>query len=211
MPLRWFKRLYFGLLLAISPLLAFSGDAKTSLDQFNQHVTQAQGQFIQTVIAPDGSVKQEGEGVFSFAKPGQFRWEITSPFPQLIISDGKNVITYDPDLEQASKRKALGALESSPSALLFGHADLDKLFKIDTELEQISPISWLKATPLKQDSLYEKIRIGMRDGKPTEVEIHDSLGQVTHLSLYNWNIKPVFEKGHFSFVLPKGVDMIEVE
>lgn len=210
MTLRWFKECCLVLVLAALPVLAPAADAKASLDEFNQQIKQARGQFMQTVISPNGRIKQEGEGVFSFAKPGQFRWEITKPFPQLIVSDGKTVITYDPDLEQASKRQAKDALESSPSALLFGYRELNKLFDIQVQGEPISGVSWLQATPIKQDSLYERIRVGMREGRPTEVEIYDSLGQVTRLSLFNWDVTPSFETNHFKFETPPGVDMIEV-
>lgn len=206
----WIKSITLVLACALSPMLTHAADAKANLDQFNKQIQMAKGQFIQTVISPSGQIKQEGEGVFSFAKPGQFRWEIQKPFPQLIISDGKSVVTYDPDLEQASKRRAQDALESSPSALLFGYRELDKLFNIQADSAPVSGVNWLQATPIKKDSLYEKIRVGMRDGRPAEVEIYDSLGQVTRLSLFNWDISPTFEANYFKFVLPQGVDMIEV-
>ena len=198
--------------LYLAPALALAQDAKQALMQFNESVQKASGRFSQTVISAQGHVKQQGEGRFLFAKPGLFRWETTEPFPQLIVSDGESVTTYDPDLEQASKRSATVALQSSPSALLFGHSDLDKLFNIvPTTSDAADGLDWLEAIPLKPDSLFERIQIGLREKLPAQVLIHDSLGQVTRLGFYDWNVDPDVNEGSFYFTPPEGVDMIEVQ
>ncbi|MDX1669004.1 MAG: outer-membrane lipoprotein carrier protein LolA, partial [Limnobacter sp.] len=88
------KWLTLPLLLASGLLFmsfAWADSAKHTLEQFNREVSQASGRFKQVVITPEGRVKQEGQGEFSFSKPGQFRWEIKTPFPQIIVSDGQSV------------------------------------------------------------------------------------------------------------------------
>lgn len=192
--------------------MAFStvyADAKEELSKFNQKVGQASGTFSQTVLSPEGRIKQQGAGKFAFSKPGKFLWNIQKPFPQLIVSNGVEVVTFDPDLEQASIRPAATALDSSPSALLFGRGDLDKLFNL-TNLQTANGVEWLEAKPKKQDSLFDKILIGMKGGLPIQVEIHDSLGQVTRLNLNGWDLETQNQPSSFEFIAPEGVDVIRV-
>ncbi len=198
---------YFGL---IASWAMANNLASQQLAQFNQTVQTARGEFTQIVFSQTGKIKQQSQGVFSFSRPGKFRWQITDPFPQTIVSNGKQVITYDPDLEQASIRSANSALESTPSALLFGQAQLDRLFKMTNVEKSLGDLNWLEAEPYDSSGLFNQIRIGWREQLPRVLEISDSLGQVTRLTLSNWETQVEFKPTEFELELPPGVDLLEI-
>lgn len=52
-----------------------------------------------TQIAPDGTLTS---GKFYLQRPGKMRWQYSPPTPILIVSDGKEVVFYDYELEQVS-------------------------------------------------------------------------------------------------------------
>lgn len=197
--------------LGIPTLALASQLASKQLQAFNQEVTSARGEFTQIVFSQKGKIKQQGNGVFVFSRPGKFRWEIVEPFPQTIVSNGENVITYDPDLEQASIRPAKAALDATPSALLFGHSKLDQLFEIQDETNTLGDLNWLVATPINPSGLFSKIRIGWQEQQPRVIEIFDSLGQITRLTLYKWAVNTPLTNNEFELQLPENVDLLEIE
>lgn len=59
-----------------------------------QSMTSVQGQFTET--GPNG---QSRSGRFYLRRPGRMRFEYTNPAGLLVVSDGSNVMRYDPRLE----------------------------------------------------------------------------------------------------------------
>lgn len=196
-----------GLLLMYGPV--FAGGVE-QLKAFSDGRSFAEGRFEQVVSNPAGVVKQKANGQFAFSRPGKFRWSIEKPFPQLIVSNGKTVITYDEDLEQASERPVGDAISSSPAALLFGSQKVDTLFNLKNS-ESKNGLDWLEATPKNTETLFDRMRVGMKGGIPVEMEIFDSMGQRTVLKLIDWKLEKAPAASQFTFTPPPGVDMIRAK
>ncbi|MDH4395729.1 MAG: outer membrane lipoprotein chaperone LolA [Limnobacter sp.] len=196
-----------GFFLICGPALAGGVE---QLKTFSDSRLFAEGRFEQVVTNPAGAVKQKAKGQFAFSRPGKFRWSIEKPFPQLIVSNGKTVITYDEDLEQASERPLGDAIASSPAALLFGNEKVDKLFNLKNT-ETKNGLEWLEATPKNAETLFDRMRVGMKGGIPVEMEIFDSMGQRTVLQLVDWKLDKAPAASLFSFTPPPGVDMIRAK
>jgi outer membrane lipoprotein carrier protein len=47
-----------------------------------------------------GVVQQHNEGVLKAQEPNRFYWKTAEPYPQEIVTDGKTLWVYDPDLAQ---------------------------------------------------------------------------------------------------------------
>src|SRR3546814_18614119 len=109
--------------MAAAPLLAWSADAPDQLRKFIADVPAAAGQFSQQRLDSQGQGKAQS-GEFSFRRPGQFRWSVKKPYAQLIVSNGKTVYQYDPDLAQVTERNVDQYIAPSPAALLFGSCAL---------------------------------------------------------------------------------------
>jgi outer membrane lipoprotein-sorting protein len=69
----------------------------TRLENYLSGLTTIVSDFTQ--VAPDGSLTN---GKFYLRRPGKMRWQYNPPTPMLIISDNKEMIFYDYELEQIS-------------------------------------------------------------------------------------------------------------
>jgi len=94
-------------------------------------------------------------------RPGRFRWDYQTPYRQLIVADGKQLWTYDEDLEQATVKDLDAALSSTPAMLLSGYRPLSDVmvWEPDTDKDN-DQYSWFRLHPKEKDSAVEKVRIG---------------------------------------------------
>ena len=153
-----------------------------------------------------GSARSSGS--FAFARPGNFRWEIDKPDPQLIVTDGKKLYFYDEGLRQVTVREASEAIQATPAAVLFGVGDLDEAFKL-SEVGQYNGIAWVEAVPRSADSGFDRIRIGMRDGLPVVMEVVDAFGQINRFEFSKLSTNERIPAERFHFKVPAGVDVLE--
>lgn len=197
--------------LALLPAWA----SASAVDQFKAFVTNnksAKGEFTQQQVKMvDGSAKvsKTANGNFIFARPGKFIWAYTKPYEQILQADGDKLYIYDKDLNQVTIRALGSALGSSPAAILFGSngsADLDKNFTFK-EVGSKQGLEWLEAIPKAKDAQFENIGIGMKDGVPVALELHDSFGQFSVLTLKNLEKNPPLKPEQFKFVVPAGADV----
>ncbi len=185
----------------------------TALDQFKTFVVTtkvAKGEFIQRQVRKtDGAAKVStpSTGTFVFARPGKFIWNYQKPYEQLLQSDGEKLFIYDKDLNQVTIKKLGDALGSSPAAILFGSNDLEKDFTLK-EGGAKGGLEWLEATPKTKDTTFDQISIGLRNGVPEAMELHDSFGQVSLLTFKNFEKNPSVAANHFAFIIPKGADVL---
>ena len=203
-------------LLALA--LAAAAAQAAPLDQLHAFLAQAssaRGDFTQTSPGPRGTAAgggvgkpQVSHGSFEFQRPGKFRWTYRAPYEQLIVSDGRHLFLYDKDLNQVTKKALAGALPASPASILFGSNDFERDFSVADDASQ-DGIEWIRATPKARDSLFERIRIGFRDGLPVAMQLRDSFGQATELRFEHVQRNPALDPGRFAFTPPPGVDVLE--
>lgn len=197
---------------------AFASGAE-QLKAFVAQVHSARGAFVQREVkapskaasAPQGAMPQVSgvsTGTFVFARPGKFIWSYEKPYAQLLQADGDKLYVYDKDLNQVTVRKLGNALGASPAAILFGSNDLDKNYTLrDAGIKD--GIDWLELTPKAQDTQFQQVGIGFRDGNLEAMELHDVFGNVTLLTFSKIEKNPVLKPDEFKFVTPKGADVID--
>src|SRR5690242_12941666 len=78
--------------------------AATDLTQVLNNVHSMRANFTQTVYDNLGKAIQQSTGKMAMQRPGQFRWQVVRPLPQLIIANQTRLWIYDPDLEQVTIR-----------------------------------------------------------------------------------------------------------
>lgn len=206
-----------GMLLALAAVLAIpllprahAAEARAQLQAFAKDVTTATGSFTQSTQAARGAPQPEQRGTFAFQRPGKFRWNITEPFEQLIVSNGKELYQYDPDLAQVSIRGVSAALGNAPAQVLFGDGALDKSFKLEP-LPGKDNLSWLRATPLSADAGFAYMDIGFADNLPVRIDILDAFNQVTRVEFTAIVPNPSLPATEFRFDAPQGVDVVRME
>ena len=187
----------------------------SALEQFKMFVAStkaAQGEFSQHIVKADraGSVKlsNPSSGTFQFARPGKFIWAYQKPYEQLLQADGEKLYIYDKDLNQVTIKKLGNALGSSPAAILFGSNDLEKNFTLK-EAGTKEGVEWLEATPKSKDTTFDHIGIGLKNGVPLAMELHDAFGQVSLLTFKKFDKNPAMVVDQFKFVVPKGADVVQ--
>ncbi|MDY7579451.1 outer membrane lipoprotein chaperone LolA [Herbaspirillum sp. RTI4] len=196
------------LTLALLPTLAMA----SALEQFKSFTTttqSAKGEFSQRLVKTESGkakVSSASTGTFVFARPGKFIWTYQKPYDQLLQADGEKLYIYDKDLNQVTTKKLDNALGSSPAAILFGSNDLEKNFTLKEGASK-DGLEWLQATPKTKDTTFDSISIGLRNGLPEAMELHDSFGQVTLLTLSHFEKNPALNATTFRFVVPKGADV----
>jgi outer membrane lipoprotein carrier protein len=198
--------------LLFAGALAITGAAHASaLEQFKTFVAgtkAARGEFTQQQIkkSETGKAAPVSTGTFLFARPGKFIWTYVKPYEQLLQADGEQLYIYDKDLNQVTVKKLGNALGSSPAAILFGSNDLEKNFTL-SEAPARGGLEWLDAKPKAKDSTFEQISIGLRNGTPETMELHDAFGSTSIISFKKFEKNPALTAQQFKFVMPKGADV----
>ncbi|MCP1116520.1 outer membrane lipoprotein carrier protein [Robbsia andropogonis] len=226
--------LFSGALMGLAPGLATVARANgvDELHTFVSQVKSASGEFTQRQLKPvkgsgaktaaaqstgQGTVQAGGDvlepagsssGTFTFARPGKFIWEYQQPYQQLLQADGKTLYVYDKDLAQVTERTLGSALGASPAAILFGSNDLDKNFTVNDGGSK-GGMDWVELVPKTKDTQFKRIGIGFQKGRLNAMELYDVFGNVTLLSFQNLKENPSLKADAFSFVVPKGADVIK--
>lgn len=207
--MKMFRRLAAVAALSLAPAMVFAASAQEQLRAFVATVTAATGSFSQYTVNNQGRTQPAQTGVFSFQRPGKFKWAVQKPYEQLVVSDGRQVFQFDPDLAQVTERKVDAAIGTSPAAILFGSGSLEQSFDVSA-LPSKDGIDWLRAKPRTADAGFSRVDIGMKDNLPVRVELLDSFGQTTHVDLSGIAANPQLPAKEFQFVAPKGVDVVKM-
>lgn len=190
------------------PLLAHA----SALEQFKVFVANtksAKGEFSQQqikIVNGSPKISKTANGNFMFARPGKFIWTYLKPYEQSLQTDGDKLYIYDKDLNQVTISPLGGALGASPAAILFGSAELEKNFNLK-EAGTKQGLEWLEAVPKSKDSQFEHIGIGMKDGLPIALELRDSFGQISLVTLKDVEKNTIFKADQFKFNVPAGADV----
>lgn len=166
--------------------------------------------FKQLVLDAKGTQVQDVTGKMYVKRPGQFRWDVASPFEQQIISDGSKVYVYDKDLSQVSIRKLDKQVGNTPALLLSGNPDeLDKSFDITALSAPMGNAYQFELRPRSKEKLFDVLKVSFRDGVITDMFMQDGLGQRTSIDFLQPQINGDVPASMFSFVAPKGADVID--
>jgi outer membrane lipoprotein carrier protein len=104
--------------------------------------------------------------------------------------------------------RAMGdALGATPAALLAG-GSLDKDFTLKA-LPDREGLQWAEATPKARDSQFQAVRVGFKGKELAALEIVDSFGQVSTLSMRQFEANVNLAPERFRFTPPPGADVLE--
>lgn len=195
------------LLLVGSSSWLYAQTATQQLQDFAKNVQAATGHFSQRTIDAQGVARPEQSGDFAFQRPGQFKWQIEKPYEQLVLSDGKQLYQYDPDLNQLTQRGVDQAVGASPAAILFGSGDIDQNFDV-TERPEAEGLQWLRASPKAKDAGFDYVDIGFKSKQPVRIVLLDGFGQQTIIDLSQVQTNVSLDAKDFSFVPPANVDVV---
>jgi outer membrane lipoprotein carrier protein len=199
------------ILLVTLSLFAVSAYAATGararLDAFANGLHSLRGNFSQTVYDSHGNVTGSSHGLLALKAPRLFRWQVTDPYQQLIVADGKKVWVYEPDLQQATVRDQGAEEAHSPLTILTDLSQLDTEFK-STDAGTRDGLEWMRLVSRAKDPQFEYAEIGFDATGPRRMVFKDTLGNRTEIAFSGWDRNPALPADTFVFVPPKGTDVV---
>ena len=191
---------------ALTVTAAASGDARAALERFLFELKSYSAEFQQTLVDETGFVLQEGRGQFALALPDQLRWEVVTPFAQVIVADGDSLWIHDPDLRQVTVRPMESALEATPLALLTQPQRLDERFFVS---EMPVPDGYrLRLLPRSSQSDFTQLVIDLDANSALQTLYFDDVfGQRTTLAIVAAQRNPDIPATTFDFIPPPGTDV----
>lgn len=196
------------LAFAITPAQA---DDEVAVQRLTQLLNKAQtltARFSQLSLDGSGTRLQETAGELALKRPGLFRWHTDAPLEQLLVSDGKQVWLYDPDLEQVTIQKLDQRLTHTPALLLSGDvSQIRESFEIS--FKESGDVVDFILRPKASDTLFDSLRLSFRKGVLNDMQLIDSVGQRTNILFLGVKMNEALDPDQFKFQIPQGADVIQ--
>ncbi len=175
------------------------------LNSLLQSFTSLQANFTQVIIDNQGN-QNHSTGILYIQKPNQFHFEVISPNAELFISNGEQVWSVEPDLQQVTISPLSQNLSTTPLLLLSGSAkDVQSIFTVD----QVNATNYI-LTPKQSDSMIKQIIISFdATGLISYLQITNTIGQLSKLSFSNVLINQTLAPTVFTYVPPAGMSVLQ--
>ena len=195
---------------SLTTVSTYAADAADELEALLGEYSRFSATFQQVTYSGQGKSRTEtSTGTLAVAKPNLFRWQASEPFPQEIVSDGKYVWIYDPDLEQVTRRDVDDSQSNAPAMILNGKIDqLQEKYRILSLAGETPQMKLYELTPKSDQDSFQSIRLAFAEGVLSELMLEDSLGQRTTILFNDQQVNPDFSEDIFRFDLPEDVDLI---
>jgi outer membrane lipoprotein carrier protein len=209
------------LLLALLAPAAASGQ---ELDQVVAGVENTYGkindlraEFTQT--AHNKSLEQDikAQGVVYLKKGGKMRWDYTSPSPQQIVSDGRSLWIFTPELNQVNKGSAPKALAGPAGSFLAGlgriRDEFDVRFlnpanKVDAAGRVVLDLTPKRPTPFLTRLI---LSIDPKDYVVRQAVIYDQFQNTVTMSFTKVTLNPGLQDSLFVFTPPAGASVVPLD
>jgi len=187
--------------------------AQTAVDDLDSLLSETEtmsADVVQLIVESDGGILEESNIRMHLKKPDGFYWETLSPFPELIVTNGRLLWNYQPDLEQVvienwdSNRSELAAqLLSGRTENLLTEYSIEVLTDTGMGTEEFDLM------PKASDSVYETISINFQSGGLDMIYLNSKNGQQTVWQFRNIEKNKELADSLFEFVSPPGIEVIE--
>lgn len=153
-------------------------------------------------------MNQTFTGEMKVERPGKFYWQTSSPAKQTIVTTGKTVWIYDPDLQQAVRQSLDVQVANTPALLLSGNVDqIMRAYRV-TQPDQSK--TYYTLYPKNTEGAFQSLTISFGANKsPALMILQDSLGQTTTVRFKNVKLNAAIPASVFNFSPPKGTDIID--
>lgn len=199
------RSLFLSLICTCLPLPVTADSER--VQRFFDDLHSLEADFRQQVTNDDQGVGQDSSGQVWIQRPGLFRWHYQQPFEQELIADGRNLWTYDPDLEQVTVKPVTEVLSDSPAMLLSGTRALGDLFDI-SPMPSVAGIDWFRLEPKSNDGTVEQIQLGFDGAELRLMQVLDGFGNRTRLEFDAIKRNGELAPDLFAFTPPPGTDVI---
>ena len=190
------------LCLALLPGATAWADAQAELVERIGALTHLAAEFTQKQRDSNGVLLEEAKGFVRMLRP-KLRWEVVSPYPQIVIAVQNELRVYDPDLEQVTVRPLEEALQDTPLALLTRSR---LALSDDYEVRDLGEGAY-SLHPTSDATLITEIVLSFAGGTLRGIDLRDPLGHSTHIRFSRFQDASVIQSADFDLDLPAGVDV----
>ena len=184
---------------------ADADDASAELISLIDAFDQVTGRFAQTIVDASLQTLEESSGSLALQRP-KFRWQVETPFAQLIIADGAEMQIYDPDLAQLSLHDIDKNLGPTPLTILLGDTEtLATEFIVSRSTNGAMQRFVLR--PRSQSALFLQVELIFQGRLLERLAIWDSAGQLTRIQFSEMQLTQGIEAERFELILPEGTDV----
>ena len=168
--------------------------------------------FNQVITNNDNKILQELEGELRLLRPNYMSMKVTSPDETELLSDGKDIYSFDAMLEQVTIYSYDDSNFSSPIMLLVSEKEqiwnkynFVKLSKDELENEKLDSNSMVYSVNTKDNSgLINSMKLYFTNDLISKVQIVEKDGKTNTYSFKNINTNEV-KMVDFKFDIPEGV------
>lgn len=190
--------------------LASHADPLQDLLQLLEPIKGFHATFSQDTFDAQQQVVQHNEGELVAQTPDHFYWKTLDPYPQEVITDGKTLWIYDPDLQQVTEKPFDDNYSKTPAMLFAGNSErIAGQFAV-SRLPGKDMAFRLVPNQGKHD-LFVALEMVFENGKPASMTIEDAMQQRTVLYFSKVEINPSTDAAQFRFVTPPGVDVLKAK
>jgi outer membrane lipoprotein carrier protein len=189
----------------------------TPLDRYLGDLKSLRVTFLQIVADSQGHEVDRATGTLIVLRPGRFRWEIQTQTASsnsgsvngglLMVADGRNVWSFDRDLDQVTVKPVDAALSATPAMLLSGTVDLHKSFTV-TPAGQREGLEWVLVEPKSAEADFRSALFGFDHDMLKRMILEDKLGQVATILFEHAERNGPVNPAEVSFTPPPGTDVI---
>lgn len=172
-----------------------------------QKITDLKAHVIQTVCSAASGTCTRYEGELELKRPNKLRMDITVPDMQEIVCDGNTIWLHLVNDKQVVKSD----IKSSPQFLVWLNP-LDKLLSgraKDGCRNNGDYVIFLEPDGLKDIVKALKIVVNQKTLLITSMEAVDINGNSAEYSFSKIKVNPKLKDSHFTFIMPKNVEIIE--
>ncbi len=178
-----------------------------NLQNYLRQLRQYRARFAQAVYDEEWRFLEGGRGWVYLQKPGRFRWQYETPHQQLIVANGSEVFSFDPDLNQVVVRPLAETVKGAPLALLTQNdGDFTADFTVG-DLMEAEGMYWYPLQP-KREQAISRLWLGFANGDLAGIEIEDQFKQRTRFRFAEIDSNPALDPQLFRFTPPAGAEVI---
>ena len=177
------------------------------LDQLLSNIDTITAEINQLIVESDGGILEESQIIMHIKRPEGFYWETVTPFPELLVTNGKRLWNYQPDLEQVVIEDWNPDQSALAAQLLYGKTEnlVEDYYIVAIDAEQSQTF---ELKPKSPDNLYELITISFINGSLELIYIENSSGERTAWQFTSSDINLPLGEDLFEFIPPDGIEII---
>lgn len=179
-------------------------------------ITDLRAEFTQNAFNRSLGQSIRAEGIVYLKKPGKMRWEYRTPTPQLIVSDGKSLWVYTPELNQVNVAEAPRALAGPAGSFLAGLGRLREAFSV----RFLNPLKVdgggnpvLDLTPKRPEPVLTRLilTVDPRGFLVRKAVLYDQFENTVTMQFVKVSVNSGLADTLFAFTPPKGAAVIPLE